>query len=128
MAFAKALELPGQVQPVFVFDSDILKRFSNKKDRRLTFIAQALWKINSSLAKKNYGVLIILVERRKLFQKTYRIVASFLTKDLHLDWRRGEEHFAQWLMDYELASNVVRWQWASSTGADAAPYFRIFIL
>lgn len=54
------------------------------------------------------------------------IVASFLTKDLHLDWRLGEEHFAQWLMDYELASNVGGWQWAASTGTDAAPYFRIF--
>lgn len=54
------------------------------------------------------------------------IVASFLTKDLHLDWRLGEEHFAQWLMDYEMASNVGGWQWASSTGTDAAPYFRIF--
>jgi deoxyribodipyrimidine photo-lyase len=54
------------------------------------------------------------------------IVASFLTKDLHIDWRWGEEHFAQWLMDYELASNVGGWQWAASTGTDAAPYFRVF--
>lgn len=54
------------------------------------------------------------------------VVASFLTKDLHLDWRLGEEHFAQYLMDYELASNVGGWQWAASTGTDAQPYFRIF--
>lgn len=54
------------------------------------------------------------------------IVASFLTKDLHLDWRLGEEHFAQYLMDYDLASNVGGWQWAASTGTDAQPYFRIF--
>lgn len=54
------------------------------------------------------------------------IVASFLTKDLHLDWRWGEEHFAQWLMDYDMASNVGGWQWAASTGTDAQPYFRIF--
>lgn len=54
------------------------------------------------------------------------IVASFLTKDLLLDWRLGEEHFAQHLMDYELASNVGGWQWAASTGTDAQPYFRIF--
>lgn len=54
------------------------------------------------------------------------IVASFLTKDLHIDWRWGEAHFAQWLMDYEMASNVGGWQWAASTGTDAAPYFRIF--
>lgn len=54
------------------------------------------------------------------------IVASFLTKDLQIDWRLGEEHFAQHLMDYELASNVGGWQWAASTGTDAQPYFRIF--
>ncbi len=54
------------------------------------------------------------------------IVASFLTKDLHLDWRLGEEHFAQYLMDYEMSSNVGGWQWAASTGTDAQPYFRIF--
>lgn len=54
------------------------------------------------------------------------IVASFASKDLLLDWRIGEELFAQWLMDYDLASNNGGWQWAASTGTDAAPYFRIF--
>ncbi|MGE3714636.1 MAG: deoxyribodipyrimidine photo-lyase, partial [Alphaproteobacteria bacterium] len=54
------------------------------------------------------------------------IVASFLTKDLHIDWRKGEEHFAQYLMDYEQASNAGGWQWAASTGTDAQPWFRIF--
>jgi deoxyribodipyrimidine photo-lyase len=54
------------------------------------------------------------------------IVASFLTKDLQIDWRLGEEHFAQLLMDYDMASNVGGWQWAASTGTDAQPYFRIF--
>lgn len=54
------------------------------------------------------------------------VVASFLTKDLGIDWRRGEAYFAQQLNDYELASNNGGWQWAASTGADAQPYFRIF--
>lgn len=54
------------------------------------------------------------------------IVASFMTKDLRLDWRLGEAHFAQLLMDYDLASNNGGWQWAASTGTDAQPYFRIF--
>lgn len=54
------------------------------------------------------------------------IVASFVTKDLLLDWRIGEEFFAQHLMDYELASNNGGWQWGASTGVDASPYFRIF--
>jgi deoxyribodipyrimidine photo-lyase len=54
------------------------------------------------------------------------IVASFLTKDLHIDWRQGERYFMQHLIDGELAANNGGWQWAASTGADAAPYFRIF--
>lgn len=54
------------------------------------------------------------------------IVASFLTKDLLVDWRRGERHFARLLLDYELASNNGNWQWAASTGCDAQPWFRIF--
>ena len=54
------------------------------------------------------------------------IVCSFVTKDLLLDWRIGEEFFAQYLMDYELASNNGGWQWGASTGTDAAPYFRVF--
>lgn len=54
------------------------------------------------------------------------IVASFLVKDLHIDWRWGERYFMQHLIDGELAANNGGWQWAASTGADAAPYFRIF--
>lgn len=54
------------------------------------------------------------------------IVASFLTKDLHIDWRLGEKYFAQQLVDYDPAVNNGNWQWAASTGCDAQPYFRIF--
>lgn len=54
------------------------------------------------------------------------IVASFLTKDLFIDWRRGERYFMQRLIDGDLASNNGGWQWAASTGTDAQPYFRIF--
>jgi deoxyribodipyrimidine photo-lyase len=54
------------------------------------------------------------------------IVASFLVKDLLVDWRRGERYFAQKLLDYDLAANNGNWQWAASTGCDAQPYFRIF--
>lgn len=53
------------------------------------------------------------------------ISAMFLTKDLHLDWRRGESYFMQTLTDGEIASNNGGWQWSAGTGADAAPYFRI---
>lgn len=54
------------------------------------------------------------------------VVASFLTKDLGIDWRRGERYFAEKLNDYDLAANNGGWQWASSSGCDAQPYFRIF--
>ncbi len=54
------------------------------------------------------------------------IVASFLTKDLHISWRWGERYFAQHLVDYDPAVNNGNWQWAASTGCDAQPYFRIF--
>lgn len=52
------------------------------------------------------------------------IVGSFLTKDLHLDWRAGERHFASLLLDGEPAQNNGNWQWIASTGVDPAPYFR----
>jgi deoxyribodipyrimidine photo-lyase len=54
------------------------------------------------------------------------VVASFLTKDLGIDWRWGEQYFAQHLNDFDLSANNGGWQWASSSGCDAQPYFRIF--
>lgn len=54
------------------------------------------------------------------------VVAMFLTKDLLVHWKRGEEYFAQQLLDYDLAANNGGWQWSASTGCDAQPYFRIF--
>jgi deoxyribodipyrimidine photo-lyase len=54
------------------------------------------------------------------------VVSSFLCKHLLIDWRWGERYFAEKLLDFELASNVGGWQWASGSGCDAAPYFRVF--
>lgn len=54
------------------------------------------------------------------------IAASFLVKDLHIDWRLGEQYFMSKLIDGDFAANNGGWQWAASTGTDAAPYFRIF--
>jgi deoxyribodipyrimidine photo-lyase len=54
------------------------------------------------------------------------VTASFLVKDLHVDWRRGAQYFADQLNDFDLAANNGGWQWAASTGCDAQPYFRIF--
>lgn len=80
--------------------------------------------------KTGYGVVDAgmrqLLQTGWMHNRVRMIVASFLTKDLLIDWRLGEEHFAQELMDYDQASNIGGWQWASSTGTDAAPYFRVF--
>lgn len=54
------------------------------------------------------------------------LTASFLTKHLLIDWRKGEAYFARKLLDFDLASNNGNWQWAAGCGCDAAPYFRIF--
>ncbi len=54
------------------------------------------------------------------------IVASFLVKDLHVEWQHGARHFMQWLVDGDLASNQHGWQWVAGCGTDAAPYFRVF--
>lgn len=67
-----------------------------------------------------------LVTTGYMHNRVRMIVASFLTKDLHIDWRWGEQFFALNLVDYDPAVNNGNWQWSSSTGCDAAPYFRIF--
>jgi len=54
------------------------------------------------------------------------VCASFLVKDLHIDWREGERHFAAKLEDYDPCVNNGNWQWVASTGCDAAPFFRVF--
>jgi deoxyribodipyrimidine photo-lyase len=62
----------------------------------------------------------------RMHNRLRMVVASFLCKDLGLDWRLGEAHFARCLLDFDLASNNGGWQWASSSGCDAQPWFRIF--
>ena len=54
------------------------------------------------------------------------VCASFLVKDLHVDWRRGERFYREHLTDGDLSSNAGNWQWVAGTGLDAAPYFRVF--
>lgn len=78
------------------------------------------------------GFPLIDAAMRQLNQTGYMhnrlrmVAASFLVKDLHIDWRRGERCFAQHLLDFDLASNNGGWQWVASTGCDAQPWFRIF--
>ena len=78
------------------------------------------------------GYPLVDAAMRQLLQTGYMhnrlrmVVASFLTKDLGIDWRRGERFFAEHLNDYDLSANNGGWQWAASTGCDAQPWFRIF--
>jgi deoxyribodipyrimidine photo-lyase len=67
-----------------------------------------------------------LNETGYMHNRVRMVVASFLSKDLMIDWRWGERYFARKLLDYEMASNVGGWQWSAGCGTDAAPYFRIF--
>ncbi|TXC85342.1 cryptochrome/photolyase family protein [Luteibaculum oceani] len=78
------------------------------------------------------GVPIVDAGMRELNETGYMhnrvrmIVASFLTKNLLIDWRWGEAYFAEKLLDFDLAANNGGWQWAAGSGTDAAPYFRVF--
>lgn len=67
-----------------------------------------------------------LNETGYMHNRVRMIVASFLTKDLRINWRWGEAYFARKLIDYDPAVNNGNWQWAASTGCDAQPYFRVF--
>ena len=67
-----------------------------------------------------------LVEEGWMHNRTRMVVASFLVKDLHLEWQLGERFFAQHLVDYDVASNAHGWQWTAGTGTDASPYYRVF--
>jgi deoxyribodipyrimidine photo-lyase len=78
------------------------------------------------------GYPLVDAAQRQLLQSGYMhnrlrmVSASFLTKDLGLDWKLGEAWFAEKLLDFDLAANNGGWQWAASTGCDAQPWFRIF--
>lgn len=94
------------------------------------------WKSNNDFFKQwcngTTGFPIIDAGMRQLnttgfmHNRVRMVVASFLVKDLHIDWQKGERYFAQKLVDYDPAVNNGNWQWCASTGADAQPYFRIF--
>jgi deoxyribodipyrimidine photo-lyase len=83
-------------------------------------------------AQGRTGYPIVDAGMRQLLGEAYvhnrvrMIVASFLVKDLHLDWRLGARHFLQHLVDGDLASNNHGWQWVAGTGTDASPYYRVF--
>ncbi len=92
-------------------------------------VAEALF---TAWCEGRTGYPLVDAAMRQLAQTGYMhnrlrmVTASFLTKDLGLDWRWGERHFALHLNDFDLAANNGGWQWAASSGCDAQPYFRIF--
>jgi deoxyribodipyrimidine photo-lyase len=67
-----------------------------------------------------------LYETGWMHNRVRMIVASFLVKHLRIHWMEGEKYFRNTLLDFNIANNVAGWQWVAGTGADAAPYFRIF--
>ncbi len=86
----------------------------------------------SAWCEARTGYPLVDAAMRQLNQTGYMhnrlrmVTASFLTKDLGIDYRQGERYFAEKLNDFDLAANNGGWQWAASTGCDAQPYFRIF--
>ncbi|MCR2651017.1 FAD-binding domain-containing protein, partial [Salmonella enterica] len=82
--------------------------------------------------KGQTGIPIIDAGMRQLWatgwmhNRVRMLVASFLTKNLMIDWRLGEEWFWDTLVDADVASNPASWQWVAGCGMDAAPYFRVF--
>ncbi len=67
-----------------------------------------------------------LVHEGWMHNRTRMVVASFLVKDLHLEWQLGADFFRDHLVDYDVASNSHGWQWTAGTGTDASPYYRVF--
>lgn len=117
------------MQILWHFPETVENAFKKKYDR-------IEWRNNEDEFKKwktgKTGYPLVDAGMRQLNETGYMhnrvrmVVASFLCKHLLIDWRWGEAYFAEKLLDYEMASNVGNWQWASGSGVDAAPYFRIF--
>jgi deoxyribodipyrimidine photo-lyase len=118
------------------FYMQILAHFPTVLDRDFSDLFLSLqWDDNDSAFQRwcegNTGFPIVDAGMRELnatgfmHNRVRMIVAMFLTKDLHLHWRQGEQYFMQKLVDGDIAANNGGWQWCAGTGADAAPYFRI---
>lgn len=117
------------MQILWHFPHTVHKAFKPKYDR-------IVWRNNEAEFERwkagNTGYALVDAGMRELNTTGYMhnrvrmVVASFLCKHLLIDWRWGEAYFAEKLLDYDLASNVGNWQWASGSGVDTAPYFRIF--
>lgn len=117
------------MQILFHFPKVVTENFKSKYNR-------IEWRNNSEEFEKwckgETGYPIVDAGMRQLNETGYMhnrvrmITAGFLCKHLLIDWRWGEAYFAEKLLDYDLSANNGNWQWASGTGCDSAPYFRIF--
>jgi len=111
-------------------DLNKLKPFRPETEERITWLDNA--EGFDAWCRGETGFPIVdaamkqLLETGWMHNRLRMVVASFLTKLLGVDWRLGEKFFMQQLIDADFASNLGGWQWSASTGADAAPYFRIF--
>lgn len=114
---------------IYHFPNSVTQSFKPQYDKILWDNDQKLFK---AWCEGKTGYPIVDAGMRELnttgfmHNRVRMITASFLTKHLLIDWRWGEAYFAEKLLDFELASNVGGWQWAASSGCDAAPYFRVF--
>jgi len=109
----------------YIFNNSFIKKYDKIK-----------WDYNEQLFNNwktgTTGFPIIDASMRQLntcgwmHNRCRMLVASFLTKNLFIDWRKGEQYFATRLVDYDPSSNNGGWQWCASTGTDSQPYFRIF--
>jgi deoxyribodipyrimidine photo-lyase len=117
------------IQILYLFPKVVKDSFKAKYDR-------ITWRNNmeefDKWCKGETGIPLVDAGMRELNQTGFMhnrvrmICASFLCKNLLVDWRMGEAYFASKLLDFELASNNGNWQWSAGTGCDSAPYFRVF--
>lgn len=144
ISIRKLAEFAQKYSPVFLneliwreFYMSILWHFPHVVDRSFKSAYDSIvWRNDEAEFERwcagQTGYPLVDAGMRELNQTGYMhnrvrmVVASFLTKHLLIDWRWGEGYFASKLLDFELASNNGGWQWASGSGCDAAPYFRVF--
>ena len=137
-------KMSGENKKVFLseigrreFAYHLLYNFPNLQEKNLKNNFDSFpWQENENFLKKwekgMTGFPIVDAGMRELWETGYMhnrlrmVTASFLTKDLGINWQEGERYFANKLLDFDLSANNGGWQWAASTGCDAQPYFRIF--
>ena len=117
------------MQIIYHFPHTVTQAFKPKYDRiqwRNNEEEFGLWKAGKTGYPLVDAGMRQLNETGFMHNRVRMLVASFLCKHLLIDWRWGEAYFAEKLLDYEMSSSVGNWQWATGSGVDAAPYFRIF--